>query len=174
MQNKFVECMEVWWLISLIKSGLWCFVLEISHWTVLHSRVDQLKLIAVKLKYYLKTINVKQCRRYPTYSKYPNQASIVICTSLVILFALMSEFHISEKKHHGSISTWDFLLKHNENILLLKQIVMGDEKWILPNNVEWKRLWGKWNEAPPTTSKASPPPKKVILCMWWYWKGVLY
>ena len=32
---------------------------------------------------------------------------------------------------------------------------MGDEKWILYNNVEWKRSWGKWNEPPSTTSKAS-------------------
>ena len=29
----------------------------------------------------------------------------------------------------------------NENILLLKQIVTGDEKWILYNNVEWNRSW---------------------------------
>ena len=42
--------------------------------------------------------NVIQCMRQPTYSKYPNQALKVICTSLVILIALMFEFHISEKK----------------------------------------------------------------------------
>ena len=30
-----------------------------------------------------------------------------------------------------------------ENVLFLKQIVTGDEKWILYNNVEQKRLWGK-------------------------------
>ena len=51
---------------------------------------------------------------------------------------------------------------------------MSDEKWILHNNVEWKRLWGKWNEPPPTTPKTSLLPKKVMLYMWWYWKGVLY
>ena len=51
---------------------------------------------------------------------------------------------------------------------------MGDEKWILYNNVEWKRLWGKWNEPPPTTPKSSLHPKKVMLCIWWDWKGVLY
>ena len=27
---------------------------------------------------------------------------------------------------------------------------MGDKKWILYNNVERKRLWGKWNEPSPT------------------------
>ena len=42
------------------------------------------------------------------------------------------------------------------------------------NNVEWRRLWGKWNEPPPTTPKASLHPKKVMLCIWWAWKGVPY
>ena len=39
------------------------------------------------------------------------------------------------------ISTCDSLLKRNENVPFLKQIVMGSEKWILYNNVEWKRSW---------------------------------
>ena len=37
-----------------------------------------------------------------------------------------------------SISACDSLVKHNENISFLKQIVIGDEKWILYNNVEQK------------------------------------
>ena len=41
----------------------------------------------------------------------------------------------------------------------------GDEKWILYNNVKWKRLWNKQNEPPPTTPKTSLHPKKVMLCM---------
>ena len=49
----------------------------------------------------------------------------------------------------------------------------GDEKWILYNNVEQERSWGKWNEPPPTTTKAGLHPKKVM-CIWWNWKGVLY
>lgn len=32
---------------------------------------------------------------------------------------------------------------------------MCNEKWLLHNNVEWKRLWGNWNELPPTTPKVS-------------------
>ena len=51
---------------------------------------------------------------------------------------------------------------------------MGDEKWILYNNVERKRSWGKQNEPPPTTPKAGLHPKKAMLCLWWDWKGVLY
>ena len=79
-----------------------------------------------------------------------------------------------EKIAHAHISTCDSLLKHNENVPSLKQIVMGDEKWILYNNGEQKRSWGKLHEPPPTTPKAGLHPKKVILCIWWDWKGVLY
>ena len=51
---------------------------------------------------------------------------------------------------------------------------MGNEKWILYNSVEWKRLWGKQNEPPPTTPKADIHAKKVRLCIWWDWMGVFY
>ena len=42
---------------------------------------------------------------------------------------------LSEKNLLGHISTCNSLLKHNENISFLKQIVTGDEKWVLYNNV---------------------------------------
>ena len=41
------------------------------------------------------------------------------------------------------ISACDSLLKRNKNVPFLKQIVTGDEKWILYNSVEQKRSWGK-------------------------------
>ena len=49
MQKRFVQCMEkVLWLIEQLKNDLQTFVLEISHWMMLHSQVDQWKLIAIK------------------------------------------------------------------------------------------------------------------------------
>ena len=51
---------------------------------------------------------------------------------------------------------------------------MGDGKWILYTNVEWKRSWGKWNEPPPTTPKSSLHPERLMLCILWDLKGVLY
>ena len=81
---------------------------------------------------------------------------------------------VSEKNLLGHISACDSLLRRNKTIPFLKQIVTGDEKWILYNNVGWKRSWGKRNEPPPTTPKAGLHPKKVMLCIWWDWKGVLY
>ena len=50
---------------------------------------------------------------------------------------------LSEKNLLDHISSCDSLLKHNKNFLFLKQIVMGNEKWILYNNVDQKILWGK-------------------------------
>ena len=44
--------------------------------------------------------------------------------------------------------------------------VIGNEKWILYNNIEQKKSQNK-------TPKASLHPK-VMLYIWWNWKGVLY
>ena len=81
---------------------------------------------------------------------------------------------LSEENLLDRISTWDSLLKRNKNVPFLKLIVMGNEKWILYGNVEWKISPGKQNDPPPTTPKADLHPKKVMLCIWWDWKGVLY
>ena len=78
---------------------------------------------------------------------------------------LMFGFHISEKNLLDHIFPCDSLLTLNNNVLFLKQIVMGNEKWILYNNVEWERSWGKRNEPSPTTPKAGLHPKKVMLCI---------
>ena len=43
---------------------------------------------------------------------------------------------LSKKSLLNHISAGNSLLKPNENIPFLKQIVMGDEKWILYNNVD--------------------------------------
>ena len=71
---------------------------------------------------------------------------------------------IKKKNLLDHISTWNSLLKCNENVSFLKQIATGDEKWKLYNNVEWKKLWGIGNEPPPTRIKASLQPKKMRLC----------
>ena len=49
---------------------------------------------------------------------------------------------LSRKNFLDRISACDSLLKRNENVPFLKQIVMDNEKWILYNNVEWKRDCG--------------------------------
>ena len=75
----------------------------------------------------------------------------------------------------GCISTWNSLLTHKKYVpFFLKQIVTGNEKWIVYTNVEWKRSRNKWYEPPWITSKTSLHPNKVMLYIWWDWKGVFY
>ena len=51
-QKRFVQFIEkVLGLIERVKSGLQRFVLEISCWMMLYGLVDQLKLIAIKLRH---------------------------------------------------------------------------------------------------------------------------
>lgn len=52
--------------------------------------------------------------------------------------------------------------------------MMDDEKWIVYNNTEQKRAWGKRNKLPLATPKTSLHLKKVMLCVWWDWKGILH
>ena len=102
------------------------------------------------------------------YSKHPNQALKIICSSLVMFIALMFG-ELGEEKPCDYMSACDSLLKCNENVPFLKQFV----KWIHYNNVEWKRSWGKQSAPPPTTPKPGLHPRKV-LCIWWGCKGAFH
>ena len=91
-----------------------------------------------------------------------------------MLITLMFGFHISYvKKTFLTVFCMQFS-KHKENVPLIKQIVMGDGKSMLYNNVKWKRSRGKSNKPLPTTPKADLHPKTVMLCIWWDCKAVLY
>ena len=81
---------------------------------------------------------------------------------------------LCEKNLLDYIYACNSVLKHKENVPFIKQIVMGDGKWMLYNYMKWKRSRGKWNKPLPTTPKASLHPKKVMLCIWWDCKAVLY
>jgi len=72
---------------------------------------------------------------------------------------------LMEKNLMDRISICDSLYKRNEETLFLKQVMTEDEKWIIYNNVERKRSWGKRNEPPLATPKASLHPKKIMLCV---------
>lgn len=49
----------------------------------------------------------------------------------------------------------DMLLKREENDTFLKRMFTGDEKWIVYDNVERERSWGKRGEPPKSTPKVS-------------------
>ena len=42
----------------------------------------------------------------------------------------------------------------------LKQNLTNDDKWILYNNMEWKKSLGKWNEPTPITPKGQSSSKE--------------
>ena len=45
-----------------------------------------------------------------------------------MLITMIFGFHISEDNLLNCITAYDSLLRHNKNILFLKQVVMGSEK----------------------------------------------
>ena len=66
------------------------------------------------------------------------------------------------------------MLKRNEESPFLKQLITGDEKWIIYINIKRKRSWVKPNDSPIQQPKADLHPKKVLLSVWWDWKGIIY
>ena len=179
-KKRFVQCMEkMLWLTEHFRSGLQFHAEDFSLDETFHGQVDQLKLIAIKWRHW------EQSVLYHTkIAGHTQNIQIKHWKKFVVMFiALMFGFHISYAKKKrpnkpkttllAGISTCDSLIKCNKTVLFLKQLMTGHEKWILYNNVDWRRSWGKRNELPPTTPEASLHPKKVMLCLQWDWKGVL-
>lgn len=81
----------------------------------------------------------------------------------------LKEIHLVNR-----LTICDLLLQREENDPFLKRMITGDEKWIVYNNVERKRSWGKRSEPPQSTSKANIHQKKIMLSVWWDFKGVVY
>jgi len=73
--------------------------------------------------------------------------------------------NLSDKNLMDRISICDLLLKRNENYPFLKWMITGDEKWIVYNNVQRKRSWGKKDKPPQTIPKQNIHAKKVMLCL---------
>ena len=64
---------------------------------------------------------------------------------------------LSEKNLLERISACNSLFKRNENILFLKQIVTGDEKWIFYSNVGMEEIVGQveWTNTSHTKGRSS-------------------
>ena len=60
----------------------------------------------------------------------------------------LKEIHLTKRTN-----ACDLHLKRNEFDPFLKQMITGDEKWVVYNNVVRKRSWSKRDELPQTTSK---------------------
>ena len=88
-------------------------------------------------------------------------------------FDMWLPLELSEKHLMDRVSVCDSLMKRNESVPFLKQIVTSCEKCFFYSSVKWKRPRGE-REEPLIVPKADLHPKKVMLCIWWDWKGVLY
>ena len=60
---------------------------------------------------------------------------------------------LKEKHLTQHINSCDLLKKRNENDPFLKRPIIGDEKWVVYNNIKRKRSWSRPREPAQTTSK---------------------
>ena len=103
---------------------------------VLHSQVDGFKLIAINWDL---ENNQHYTMREIAYILKISKLSFenhLYQLGYVNHFDVWVSHNLFEKYFLDHISTCDSLLKCNENLLFLKQIMMGNEKWILYNNVD--------------------------------------
>ena len=89
-------------------------------------------------------------------------------------FDVWAPHKLSEKNLLDHICTCDSLLKHNQNVTFLKQIVTGNEKWILYNNVEWKGFWAsEMKHHQPYQSQSSTKEGDVVYMVGLEWSPLL-
>ncbi|XP_033179973.1 histone-lysine N-methyltransferase SETMAR-like, partial [Bombus impatiens] len=81
----------------------------------------------------------------------------------------VKKIHLTQR-----ISIYDSLLKRNEIDPFLKRLITGDEKWVVYNNINWKRSWMMQDQSAQTTPKVEIHQKEIMLSVWWDYKGILY
>ena len=123
-------------------------MLEISHWTNLYHQVDQLEVDSSQIKTLTESNQHYTMWEIADILKISRSSVENLLRQLgyVNHFDIWVPHKLSEKNLLDCISACDSLLKHNKNVPFLKQVVRDNEKWILYNNVGWKRSWGKQNE----------------------------
>jgi hypothetical protein len=88
-------------------------------------------------------------------------------TRVIAEILKMSQTVVVEQLHKlgypSRLDVCDSLYKRNENDPFFKVIVTGDKKWIVYNNAERRRSWGRQGERPLSTPKAEFYQKKVML-----------
>lgn len=75
-------------------------------------------------------------------------------------------FELKEIYLFKCIDICDSLLKREENNQFLKRMITGDEKCIVYNNVERKKLWNKSTEPAQSTSEEDIHETKIVLSVW--------
>ena len=151
-----------------VRSGLQSFVLEVSagwcstvRWPVVVDR-DQIKTL----------IENSQCYFTWDIADIPRISKSSVKNNLYLL-GYINCFDVwvthKWKKLLDRFLACNSLLKHKENILLLKYVVVGHEKQMWYSSVKQKMRARGMNYRQPRHGWASP--QKAVSCVWWSWKG---
>ena len=66
------------------------------------------------------------------------------------------------------------LMTSHRNYQWLRNLITGDEKWVLYINYTHKRQRLSAGQTGTATSKTDPHSKKVMLSVWWGVKGIIH
>ena len=112
-------------------------------------------------------------------------ASILGCSQPTIVHYL-NEFDFVQKygywiphkltkiQKEQRVTICNSLLSRRNDKEWIKQIVTGDEKWVLYINYTRKRQWVLSDETPEPDVRSEPHAKKVMLSVFWDYKGILW
>ena len=137
------------WLIEVFMLGIFCWMSRLGRPVEVHS--DQIETFIENSWYYTmwEIADILKIVRSSLENGW-HQLGYVNCFDVWVL-------------HKWKKPSWCCsLLGHSENVLFLKQTVTSSEKWILYNQVEWKRLWDKRVEVPPAKHQSSSKESDVV------------
>lgn len=86
-----------------------------------------------------KTLKITYDTRHHTDNQRISKDYCELVTWLHVSILYLSTLRFERKNLMNRIFICDSFLKRNENIPFLKQMKLGDEKWIVHNNVKYKR-----------------------------------
>lgn len=81
---------------------------------------------------------------------------------------------LNQAQKDARVSICTSLLLKNDTEPFLKQIVTGDEKWVLYVNIQRKGQWLDPSQKPLPVPKPDLHPKKILLSIWWDYQGVIH
>ncbi|KAJ0181486.1 hypothetical protein K1T71_003571 [Dendrolimus kikuchii] len=81
---------------------------------------------------------------------------------------------LTERNLMNRVLICDPLLRRNETELFSKNLITGDEKWIMYDKNVRKKSWSTAGQASQTVAKPGLTRNKVMLCVWWDWKGIIH
>lgn len=81
---------------------------------------------------------------------------------------------LSDDNKGVRVQMCDNLLKLQEETSFLKNLVTGDEKWIMYSNQTRQKQWLSKGQMAVPTPKPSLTARKVLLSVWWDCKGIIY